>query len=149
MYFQGSFARHTIVYPPLALMVWPVMKLAASEARNTKTDATSSDTAIRRNGCTFAILARISSERHRRCPPLHMLSGRKRLGERHHSGLAGRIDALLISTHSPGVRAQADHDPETARNHAIQYAPRAVNHSPEVDLDFLFPLLATLLHEKP
>jgi hypothetical protein len=75
MYPHGYFAGHTVVYQPLALMVWPVMKLAASETRNATTDAISSGTAIRRNGFTFAILARISSERHRRCPPLHMLLG--------------------------------------------------------------------------
>ena len=41
---------YIIVYPPLTDSVWPVMKLAASEARKTMAGATSSGLPIRRSG---------------------------------------------------------------------------------------------------
>jgi hypothetical protein len=39
---------YIMVYPPLTLRVWPVMKLAASEARNTTALATSRAVPMRR-----------------------------------------------------------------------------------------------------
>ena len=41
-------ANYIIVYPPLTLRVWPVMKLAASEDRKTTALATSDALPMRR-----------------------------------------------------------------------------------------------------
>src|SRR6185312_8017520 len=56
-YWSVAFAQ-LIVRPPLTLTVWPVMKDASSEARNTTIPATSSGCPSRRNGIALVRASR-------------------------------------------------------------------------------------------